>query len=722
MRFVLPSLSSLPLLSILCVLRGGAGSTVLSEAAHRLRALDEPPHAALLLCMRGGEREREGEREGARRGEKEGERSRDGQRGGAWGSALRLRAGEAPPAWQLRLQAAMDSQGKGEMAEAARLYREAMELHPPLQGAWPVLTNYGLSVQPAQPDAAVRAFRAVVRLVPDGADGYFNLANALVDVGELEQAVGAFEACLAIAPEDADAHYNLGAALLGARQPERALSALHAAARLAPADGKAHLGLADCLMRLGQVEEAETSYARARELRPAHAPTLAASGNCAEERGDLAAAEALWKRALALEEDDAVYANMGAMLRRANRLPESRAAYAAAVRLNPRNAEAYIGLGKCYRAPAKEAGTLAQRRAYAQYLASTYGQAIRIAPEHVGAHLAVAEGLAMWGERGACDELGGKSALDFYAEALRLQPQNTNAATHVAYDAAATEAESAPATFALSPAELAAPHATTLVELSVDLPPAGAPESAWESARKQAMHLWRAHGAVVFPRLLTLEEVAPLLAAVRAAEQDANATDYTQVTRGSALGARTHKALPVCEAKGALEAIVARIGPFLHTALGGGSEEPLPLMESGFMVTRPGAKEQAFHRDVAPGVVSCSSLSASLQVALEDTAANQGALQLKPGTHVFDPSAPFADGMDGADMPEVTLALPAGSVVIYALHLIHRGSANSAAADRPFYFFTLKGRGYAPPGLAYTIRPEDIAQWKLPREGGFVKV
>jgi len=40
----------------------------------------------------------------------------------------------------------------------------------------------------------------------------------------------------------------------------------------------------------------------------------------------------------------------------------------------------------------------------------------------------------MWGERGACEALGGKSALDFYKETLRLQPTNTNAATHVAYD------------------------------------------------------------------------------------------------------------------------------------------------------------------------------------------------------------------------------------------------------------------------------------------------
>ena len=62
-------------------------------------------------------------------------------------------------------------------------------------------------------------------------------------------------------------------------------------------------------------------------------------------------------------------------------------------------------------------------------------------------------------------------------------------------------------------------------------------------------------------------------------------------------------------------------------ALGGGGA--LALMESDFMVTRPGAEAQAFHRDVAPGVVSASSLAASLQVALVDTCAEQGVLEVR---------------------------------------------------------------------------------------------
>jgi len=53
---------------------------------------------------------------------------------------------------------------------------------------------------------------------------------------------------------------------------------------------------------------------------------------------------------------------------------------------------------------------------------------------------------------------------------------------------------------------------------------------------------------------------------------------------------------------------------------------------------------------------------------------------------------------------------------MYALHLVHRGSANTHTSDRPFFFFTLMGAGLAPPGLAYTIEPDDIGRWQM-RDG-----
>ena len=131
------------------------------------------------------------------------------------------------------------------------------------------------------------------------------------------------------------------------------------------------------------------------------------------------------------------------------------------------------------------------------------------------------------------------------------------------------------------------------------------------------------------------------------------------------------------------------------------------------MVTSPGAACQQFHRDVAPAVVSCSSVTASLQVSLVDTAPDQGPLEIVPGSHTFDASVSDRAILDDPTTNKLPVAVPAGTVAMYALHLIHRGTANTHTADRPFFFFTLMGAGICPPGLAYTIETEDIGRWQV---------
>ena len=92
--------------------------------------------------------------------------------------------------------------------------------------------------------------------------------------------------------------------------------------------------------------------------------------------------------------------------------------------------------------------------------------------------------------------------------------------------------------------------------------------------------------------------------------------------------------------------------------------------------------------------------------------AEQGSLEVVPGSHTYDPSISDKKVMEGT-LPKLPVAVPAGTVTIYALHLIHRGRANTHTADRPFFFFTLMGPGLAPPGLAYTIEPDDIGRWRM---------
>jgi predicted Zn-dependent protease len=72
--------------------------------------------------------------------------------------------------------------------------------------------------------AAREAFEAALALDPDQPEARFNLANLVLENGDLELAVAELRRVLQTAPDFADAHYNLAVALerLGGRAAARA--------------------------------------------------------------------------------------------------------------------------------------------------------------------------------------------------------------------------------------------------------------------------------------------------------------------------------------------------------------------------------------------------------------------------------------------------------------------------------------------------------------------
>ena len=76
----------------------------------------------------------------------------------------------------------------------------------------------------ATPSAARDAFEAALALDPDQPEARFNLANLVLEAGDLELAVAEFRRVLQADPEFADAHFNLAVALerLGGRSQARA--------------------------------------------------------------------------------------------------------------------------------------------------------------------------------------------------------------------------------------------------------------------------------------------------------------------------------------------------------------------------------------------------------------------------------------------------------------------------------------------------------------------
>ncbi|KAL1529172.1 hypothetical protein AB1Y20_000131 [Prymnesium parvum] len=617
--------------------------------------------------------------------------------------------------WERSLQQAVQLHQSGDLRSACAFYRAAIEEHAPLQAHWAVLTNFALAQQVDSPEEAAATFERVLELQPTSADAYFNLGTALSECKQAAEAwpaaVKAFEHAIAINPTDGGAYYNMGTTQLqmGGENVVAALRSLQTSVALQPTDAKSYHSLGDAYAASREWERSVAAYRTATALRPEHAAGWASLGNALEEMNQGSAAEESWRKSLALHADAGVYNNLGGYLRRADRMAESRHVYQQAVELDPRNAEAYIGLGKCFQAPA---GALAadnkaeNDKSYLAHLRRTYGVAIALQPNNAGAYNAIGEGMTMFGLRGGSELFEGKGAHEMYETALALAPGNTCAATHVAYGTRWAEQQTCDGSVALqededgSAVDQLPAGDVSLRDLTVNVEA--------EDALEQAIRIWRRHGVVLFQNVLTPSTVDALLQSVRDAQFGNHTQDYTAVTRDKTY--RTHKALPVSSAADALQSIAQKLQPFLTRALGA---KKLPVLESGFMVTAPGASAQQFHRDVAPAVVSCSSQTASLQISLVDTAANQGPLEIIPSSHTFDASVSDRSVVESSNSNKLPVAVPAGTVAMYALHLIHRGSANTHTEDRPFFFFTIMGSGLAPPGLAYTIEPDDIGRWQM---------
>lgn len=229
-------------------------------------------------------------------------------------------------------------------------------------------------------------------------------------------------------------------------------------------------------------------------------------------------------------------------------------------------------------------------------------------------------------------------------------------------------------------------------------------------ATLQALSLWRRHGVVVFPSLLSAESVRALRGHAQAlllpVERGAVSTiDRTANIRAPAQ--RALRALPVShEVTDALSQLSATVlWPFLEAAL---QAEQLLLLELGVMRASPGAAAQAWHRDdnVLDGRI------VSVQIALVDTGAQQGALEVQPASHTH------TEPTDEQAAPSVIVAVPEGTVTVYSPNVVHRGRANTHTEDRLTLVLSLVSEsGLVPDGIPLAVQAEDAGRWWLARDG-----
>jgi tetratricopeptide (TPR) repeat protein len=283
------------------------------------------------------------------------------------------------------LEAAAGYTALGRQAEAREALARLQTL--PLKDAEFVRCG-GLLLAVHENDAAIRLFRSLNRPRPAGAARWaeFDLALAYLLAGRYQEAADQARVFMGVlhsasVPEAAPAWSLLGIAYIHLGENERGVNAFRRAAELAPGQEERWLDLTRELMELGQYAEAiaavqeglthsPTSYALRLRLGAAYlargrypdaeavfrdlvavgdplptgyiglAQVLLRAGRAGEAASELAAAQQK------LGPNFLISYFRGLALDRSGRLPEAISAFQEALRLNPKSAEAHLGLGK----------------------------------------------------------------------------------------------------------------------------------------------------------------------------------------------------------------------------------------------------------------------------------------------------------------------------------------------------------------------------------------
>lgn len=228
---------------------------------------------------------------------------------------------------------------------------------------------------------SVTVFEHAVRVTSANSVAHFNLGNALVRRGRVDEAVAQYQRALAIDPAYAAAHNTLGSVLASLGRLDEAAAHFREAVRLDLRGADAYNNLGVLLARRGEAAEARRLYEEAVRRRPRHPDALLNLGRLDAAEGRLDAALSRFDAALAMNPalEPAHFARANA-LAAAGRFAEAEAGYRAAIRLRPDDADAHNNLGRAL--------ALQGRAAEAR---SAYAEALRLSPGHALARENLAE-------------------------------------------------------------------------------------------------------------------------------------------------------------------------------------------------------------------------------------------------------------------------------------------------------------------------------------------
>jgi Flp pilus assembly protein TadD len=109
-----------------------------------------------------------------------------------------------------------------------------------------------------------------LRFNPSSAETHYNLGNALLQGGRLDEAITHYQLALALKPSNAEAHAHLGGALLQKGRLDEAIAHLQTALQIHPDLVAPHIHLSSAFLRKGNVAGAAAQLEQALQIEPAN--------------------------------------------------------------------------------------------------------------------------------------------------------------------------------------------------------------------------------------------------------------------------------------------------------------------------------------------------------------------------------------------------------------------------------------------------------------------
>jgi tetratricopeptide (TPR) repeat protein len=303
------------------------------------------------------------------------------------------------------IQEAAKFQAQGNLQDAERLYRAALELDP---NHFATLYFLGLSyAQQGRGEAAVALLHRAVAQNPQIAEVHNNLGVTLQALRRYDEALECYKAALLIAPRYAMAHNNLGTTLAALQRDEEALAHLQQALGIEPGNVEVLCNLGKQYFVLGRHREALVYLGKAVAARPELPDAQLALGNAHLALNCPHEALTSYQNALGLN-PRSVTARLliGDVLQVLNRPSEALAQYQHAHLLEPNCFETEMKLGNLLQSLSRHREALA-----------AYRRALAINPNEARTHDCLGYALAELGDAA--------NARCAFEAALRLEPRRT---------------------------------------------------------------------------------------------------------------------------------------------------------------------------------------------------------------------------------------------------------------------------------------------------------